>query len=527
MILSLLVVSLSFVSINSVFAANYYVAIQHDASIQGCEISNTCFSPSEISIRNGDTITWINHDSTIHRIKTSEFDVTVNPNNSFSNEYDDQGQYHFSCAIHPWMQGDVTVLGTLMPPQSLNAKISSSNSIALSWLPSNTAVSYNIDVKIGSGSWQRLANTFGVTFTHSNIDPNHQTYSYRVSSYDGVSSYSTPSSVVTVAPAPSMFTKQITTAPPEAYVNEAYGFMIISPQNWIVEENVELSKDSYALASFRSPNVEIGFFITYLNIGKVAYDELDSDPEYFSQIISQGFSSTQIKTISSNFKKYSDGYRFFSEFTQPVNVGNKFVQMKFAAHDFILNTGEMYRLRFYSPYDNYEREYPIFSKAMDSFYIGKVTKQPPKSLPTVSNPKTESFVTISKVVKYSNYFDVRGHINRASIDQPVHIEIVAPDGKRTWSSVTPRSNGDFSMIFKDNVSYFDLNQSGDYTFNVRSNSNESSIKIKMKDVLDTSKTSQSKKLAKNTDDKSKNKTVDKIKDKKITDKSKTKKKINR
>ncbi len=94
------------------------VDIPEGTAVPGCEESNACYLPADITINAGDTIEWINVDTAAHTVTggspaegpSGVFDsslVMVNANYSFT--FDDAGSYDYFCMVHPWMLGSVTV----------------------------------------------------------------------------------------------------------------------------------------------------------------------------------------------------------------------------------------------------------------------------------------------------------------------------------------------------------------------------------------------------------------------------------
>jgi len=94
------------------------VDIPTGTSVPGCEESNACYSPADITINAGDTVEWINVDTAAHTVTggspadgpSGVFDsslVMANANYAFT--FDDAGSYDYFCMVHPWMVGTVTV----------------------------------------------------------------------------------------------------------------------------------------------------------------------------------------------------------------------------------------------------------------------------------------------------------------------------------------------------------------------------------------------------------------------------------
>jgi plastocyanin len=74
-------------------------------------ITSDGFSPAEIVVTKGTTVTWINRDEAIHTI-TSEYGTgsdELNKNDSYSHTFNNPGSFSYFCSIHPEMKGIVVV----------------------------------------------------------------------------------------------------------------------------------------------------------------------------------------------------------------------------------------------------------------------------------------------------------------------------------------------------------------------------------------------------------------------------------
>lgn len=76
-------------------------------------IKNFAFNPPEVTIKQGETITWVNEDSVAHTIKVGE--LFESPHLQKGDEFDHTfteaiGEYPYICGIHPSMQGKVKVV---------------------------------------------------------------------------------------------------------------------------------------------------------------------------------------------------------------------------------------------------------------------------------------------------------------------------------------------------------------------------------------------------------------------------------
>jgi plastocyanin len=77
-------------------------------------IQNFAFSPTNITIAKGTTVTWTNKDSTAHTVtetdgKSGPNSGDVNPGSSYMFTFSQPGTYSYHCSIHPEMTGTVTV----------------------------------------------------------------------------------------------------------------------------------------------------------------------------------------------------------------------------------------------------------------------------------------------------------------------------------------------------------------------------------------------------------------------------------
>jgi len=74
------------------------------------------YNPNPIEIKVGDTMTWINSDSSPHTVTSSSNDGSITFDSdvlrrgeTFSFTFDKEGQYPYLCTLHPSMVGTVVV----------------------------------------------------------------------------------------------------------------------------------------------------------------------------------------------------------------------------------------------------------------------------------------------------------------------------------------------------------------------------------------------------------------------------------
>ncbi len=87
-------------------------------SVPGCEETNECYLPADITINAGDTVEWINVDTAAHTVTggspadgpSGVFDSSlVMADGVYSFTFNDAGTYEYFCMVHPWMVGTVSV----------------------------------------------------------------------------------------------------------------------------------------------------------------------------------------------------------------------------------------------------------------------------------------------------------------------------------------------------------------------------------------------------------------------------------
>jgi len=117
----LLLFSLSLVSAaGPAFAdhATVSVSTPQGTSVPGCEVTNECFVPYEVTIDVGGEVTWSNDDTAAHTVTAGSagqgpsgvFDSSLfMAGTTFSHKFEAAGEFTYFCMVHPWMEGVVTV----------------------------------------------------------------------------------------------------------------------------------------------------------------------------------------------------------------------------------------------------------------------------------------------------------------------------------------------------------------------------------------------------------------------------------
>lgn len=81
----------------------------------GCEKTDSCYIPSKISIKSGESVTWLNEDAAFHSVTSGYYgnpsglfdSEYLDPEESFTFIFENPGVYDYFCTLHPWMKGQV------------------------------------------------------------------------------------------------------------------------------------------------------------------------------------------------------------------------------------------------------------------------------------------------------------------------------------------------------------------------------------------------------------------------------------
>lgn len=78
-------------------------------------IKNNIFSPSQITVKKGEAVTWTNNDTVAHTVTDDLSDVggpnsgTVEPGQSYTFTFEKTGSFQYHCKIHTSMRGTIVV----------------------------------------------------------------------------------------------------------------------------------------------------------------------------------------------------------------------------------------------------------------------------------------------------------------------------------------------------------------------------------------------------------------------------------
>ena len=87
------------------------LGVQAQAEEIKVTIDNFTFSPAELKVKVGDTVTWTNHDDIPHTVVSAgKFrSKTMDTDNTFTFTFTSAGDYKYFCSLHPHMTGVITV----------------------------------------------------------------------------------------------------------------------------------------------------------------------------------------------------------------------------------------------------------------------------------------------------------------------------------------------------------------------------------------------------------------------------------
>ena len=94
------------------------ISLPTGSGVPGCDETNECFLPYDVSIGVGATITWSNDDTAAHTVTSGIvaegpdglFDSSIfMSGTTFEFTFNDAGTYDYFCMVHPWMTGIINV----------------------------------------------------------------------------------------------------------------------------------------------------------------------------------------------------------------------------------------------------------------------------------------------------------------------------------------------------------------------------------------------------------------------------------
>ena len=107
------------IPLSSAFERQYQSSKLKVISIIGCQLNKgSCFSPCQVIILKGDTITWRNQDSIVHMVTSGSgnhgpdglFSSSfIQPQQTFSHKFEKIGSFVYYDPLHPYTEGVIIV----------------------------------------------------------------------------------------------------------------------------------------------------------------------------------------------------------------------------------------------------------------------------------------------------------------------------------------------------------------------------------------------------------------------------------
>jgi plastocyanin len=97
-----------------------YLAPPSKAATQQVMMQDYAYGPASLTVRVGDTVTWMQHDQAPHDVVTTSAPVAfrspqLSSGQSWSYTFTKPGTYSYYCSVHPDMRASVTVLAAETP----------------------------------------------------------------------------------------------------------------------------------------------------------------------------------------------------------------------------------------------------------------------------------------------------------------------------------------------------------------------------------------------------------------------------
>jgi plastocyanin len=97
--------------IAAAISLSFFGAVHASAEDTAVTIDNFTFSPAQLTVKVGATVTWKNHDDIPHSVVAAgKFrSKTLDTDDSFSFTFTAAGDYKYFCSLHPHMTGMIKV----------------------------------------------------------------------------------------------------------------------------------------------------------------------------------------------------------------------------------------------------------------------------------------------------------------------------------------------------------------------------------------------------------------------------------
>jgi plastocyanin len=147
------------------------------------------FDPQRLTVVAGDEVTWRNADFVSHEVRATNGAFDSGPLGRqvvFAHKFDSAGSYGLVCPIHPFMSGQVDVVGATL--SASQASVVEGEQVTLSGRAPAGSGAVALEEQGAGGTWTRVASTeAGADGAFSFSMPAHEATSYRAVSAAGTS----------------------------------------------------------------------------------------------------------------------------------------------------------------------------------------------------------------------------------------------------------------------------------------------------------------------------------------------------
>ena len=156
----------------------------------------------------------------------------------------------------------------------------------------------------------------------------------------------------------------------DVYVNNQYDFLLIPPQEWTMNENMELyTQGEVNVVSFFSNEINSeftpAFMVNYNDAGSSdmfnTFRSTYSDSQFLDVISSMALINNSNAVITEkNIESFIDGYKTTLQFNDTINDNSLDIQRE--SINFIMKNGKTYSFHFFSPSSIFDENVMISGK---------------------------------------------------------------------------------------------------------------------------------------------------------------------
>jgi len=119
-----------------------WAAMKSSAATSHVDIRDFSFQPADITVHQGDTVTWTNRDSEAHAVQGGPMNSPdIQPGGEYSATFTQIGDVSYICRIHTYMSGVVHVVGEGTPTSSTTTATTAPSTTSTSGAPGATSSS--------------------------------------------------------------------------------------------------------------------------------------------------------------------------------------------------------------------------------------------------------------------------------------------------------------------------------------------------------------------------------------------------